>query len=58
MLRLILFNYLILDFTNLFKINIEHIEGFEALYFNQYFSIEISKETRRRIRKQLSILDD
>lgn len=57
-LRLILFNYLNLDFKNLFKINIEHIEGFDALNFNQYFSIEISKETRRRIRKQLSILDD
>jgi len=56
-LRLILFNYLNLDFKNLFKINIEHIEGFDALNFNQYFSIEISKETRRRIRKQLSILD-
>jgi len=57
-LRLILFNYLNLDFKNLFKINIEHIEGFDTLNFNQYFSIEISKETRRRIRKQLSILDD
>ena len=57
-LRLILFNYLNLDFKNLFKINIEHIEGFDALNFNQYFSIEIPKETRRRIRKQLSILDD
>lgn len=57
-LRLILFNYLNLDFKNLFKINIEHIEGFDALNFNQYFYIEIPKETRRRIRKQLSILDD
>lgn len=57
-LRLILFYYLNLDFKNLFKINIEHIDGFDALNFNQYFSIEISKETRRRIRKQLSILDD
>ena len=57
-LRLMLFYYLNLDFKNLFKINIEHIEGFDTLNFNQYLSIEISKETRRRIRKQLSILDD
>jgi len=57
-LRLILFNYLNLDFKNLFKINIEHFEGFDTLNFNQYFSLEISKETRRRIRKKLSILDD
>lgn len=57
-LRLILFNYLTLDFKNLYKINIEHIDGFDALNFNQYFSIEIPNETRRRIRKQLSILDD
>ena len=57
-LRMILFNYLKLDLKNLFKINIEHLKGFDIISFNGYLSTEISKEIRIKLRRQLSILND
>ena len=55
---MILFNYLKLDLKNLFKINIEHLKGFDIISFNGYLSTEISKEIRIKLRRQLSILND
>ena len=57
-LRMILYHYLVLDFFNLYKIKINHSEGFDVLNFNEFQSIEIENETRKSIRKQLSILND
>ena len=57
-IRMVLFNYLNLDLKNLYKINIKHLEGFDTLNFNGYYSILISKEIRSRIRNQLSIVND
>ena len=57
-LRMLLFHYLKLDFKNLFKIRLEHLEGFDVLNFNKFQSVEISNETREMIRKQLSIIND
>lgn len=57
-LRMVLFNYLKLDFKNLYKIRIGHLEGFDILSFNKSFYVEIPKEIRTKIRKQLSILND
>ena len=57
-LRMILFNYLKLDLKNLFKVNIEHLKGFDIISFNGYLSTEISEEIRSKLRRQLSILND
>jgi broad specificity phosphatase PhoE len=57
-LRMVMFYYLDLDFKNLYKIRIEHLEGFDILNFKKFRSIEISKRTRQTIRKQLSIIND
>ena len=57
-LRMLLFHYLKLDFKNLYKIKIEHLEGFDVLNFNKFQSVEISNKTREMIRKQLSIIND
>lgn len=57
-LRMILFYYLNIDFKNLFKIKIGHLEGFDIFKFNNYFLSEISQETRSEMRKQLSYLND
>ena len=57
-LRMTLFYYLNLDFKNLFKIRIGHLEGFDILKFNHYFLSEIPQETRSEIRKQLSCSND
>ena len=57
-LRMLLFHYLKLDFKNLFKIRLEHLEGFDVFNFNKFQSVEISNETREMIRKQLSIIND
>ena len=57
-LRMILFNYLDIDFKNLFKIKIGHLEGFDIFKFNNYFLSEISQETRSEMRKQLSYSND
>ena len=57
-LRMVIFYYLNLDFENLYKIRIEHLEGFDLLNFRKYRSIEIENETRKSIRKQLSIKND
>jgi len=57
-LRMILFYYLNIDFKNLFKIKIKHLEGFDIFKFNNYFMLEIPQETRSEMRKQLSYLND
>ena len=57
-LRMILFYYLNIDFKNLFKIKIKHLEGFDIFKFNNYFMSEIPQETRSEMRKQLSYLND
>ena len=57
-LRMILFYYLNIDFKNLFKIKIRHLEGFDIFKFNNYFISEIPHETRSEMRKQLSYLND
>ena len=57
-LRMVIFYYLNLDFENLYKIRIEHLEGFDLLNFRKYRSIEIENETRKSIRKQLSFKND
>jgi len=57
-LRMVMFYYLNLDFKNLYKIRIEHLEGFDILNYKNYRSIEIENETRKSIRKQLSIKND
>jgi len=57
-LRMIIFHYLNLDFFNLHKIRIKHLQGFDILNFNEFQSIEIENETRKEIRKQLSIIND
>lgn len=57
-LRMVLFNYLKLDFKNLYKIRISHLEGLDIINFNGYFSVEISEDVRSETRKQLSILND
>lgn len=57
-LRMILYNYLKLDFKNIYKVNIEHLKGFDIINFNGYLSIEIGDEIRSKFRKQLSILND
>jgi hypothetical protein len=55
---MILFYYLNIDFKNLFKIKIKHLEGFDIFKFNNYFMSEIPQETRSEMRKQLSYLND
>ena len=55
---MVLFNYLKLDFKNLYKIRISHLEGLDIINFNGYFSVEISEDVRSETRKQLSILND
>ena len=57
-LRMVIFYYLDLDFKNLYKIRIEHLEGFDLLSYRKFRSIEIENETRKSIRKQLSIIND
>jgi broad specificity phosphatase PhoE/predicted nucleotidyltransferase len=57
-LRMVMFYYLDLDFKNLYKITIEHLEGFDILSYKKFRSIEIENETRKLIRKQLSITND
>ena len=57
-LRMIIFHYLILDFFILYKIRIKHLEGFDILNFNGFQSVEIENQTRKDIRKQLSIIND
>lgn len=57
-LRMAMFYYLNLDFKNLYKIRIEHLEGFDILKFSKFRCVEISNKTRIRIRKQLSITND
>ena len=57
-LRMIIYHYLKLDFFDLYKIRIKHLEGFDILNFNEFQSIEIENETRKEIRKQLSIIND
>lgn len=57
-LRMILFHYLKLDFFILYKIRIKHLEGFDILNFNEFQCVEIENQTRKEIRKQLSIIND
>ena len=57
-LRLVLFNYLELNLKDLYKIQINHLKGFDILSFKNYFSIRIPSELRIKIRKQLSLLND
>ena len=57
-LRMIIFHYLKLDFFNLYKIRIKHLEGFDILNFNEFQYVEIEDKTRKAIRKQLSIIND
>lgn len=57
-LRMIIYHYLKLDFFHLYKIRINHLEGFDILNFNEFQSIEIENETRKSIRRQLSIIND
>lgn len=57
-LRMTLYHYLKIDFKYLYKIKIEHLNGFDVLCFNEFQSIEISNSTRKMIRKQLSIIND
>ena len=57
-LRMIIFHYLKLEFFDLYKIKIDHLEGFDVLRFNEFQSVEITSKTREMIRKQLSIIND
>lgn len=57
-LRMVLYNYLKLDLKNIYKVNIEHLKGFDIISFNGYLSVEISNDNRSKFRKQLSILND
>ena len=57
-LRMILFYFININFKNLFKIKIKHLEGFDIFKFNNYFMSEIPQETRSEMRKQLSYLND
>jgi len=57
-LRMVMFYYLNLDFKNLYKIRIKHLKGFDILSYRKFRSIEIENETRKSIRKQLSIKND
>lgn len=57
-LRMMIFHYLNLDFFSLYKIRIKHLEGFDILNFNEFQSVEIENQTRKEIRKQLSIIND
>ena len=57
-LRMVIYHYLKLNFFHLYKIRINHLEGFDILNFNEFESIEIENETRKSIRKQFSIIND
>lgn len=57
-IRMFLFFYIKVNFSSLYKIKIDHLEGFNLLCFKKFISTEINEEVRRKIRKQLSILND
>lgn len=57
-LRMILFYLLELNFSSVYKIKIDYLEGFDLLSNKRYLSIQFNKEIRSKIRKQLSIIYD
>ena len=53
-LRIFLFLFIDLKLINLYKIKIQHLEGFEIQIFNNFKNIRFNPNLRTQIRKQLS----
>jgi len=53
-LRIFLFLFIDLNLINLYKIKIQHLEGFEIQIFNNFKNIRFNANFRTQIRKQLS----
>lgn len=55
-LRMFLFYFLNLNFDSLYKMKIDHLEGFDIFSYNRLKSIHIDEGIRSKIREQLSLI--
>ena len=56
-LRMILAKCLYMDFKNLYKIKINHLEKFDIINYKNFKFLDIPSDLRTQIRKQLSLQD-